>query len=236
MASPGLVAIRENATKMTAKQSSFDQRKTHTLRAIFDRNADEPASCDKSLKGFVDTRALPIITLINSHTDMFTTSSCSGRIVLYGNRTGFIYTSHNASDEQDVVSAFNASIDDQSVDFKMEPFVLHVECRDMNTAQFLIKVALASGYRNTGCVFSALRIIVMVRSTLKMDIPVVVDGKRIASPEQLGIWSSVANDKMVANLASMERLEASLQSMLGATASSTLPSESDVSKGRKALS
>lgn len=221
---------------MTARHRPFDQRKTHTLKTIFDGKAGEPITCDRSLKGSVDARALPIIALLNAHADMFTTSSCSGRIVLYGSCTGFIYTSHDASDEQDVVNAFNADVGDQSVDFKMEPFVMHVECRDMKAAQSLLKAAVTSGYRNSGSAFTSSRIIVMIRSTLKMDIPVIVDGKRIVSEEQLATWNGVANGKMAVNWASMERLEKSLRSMLDAAAPSALSLKSGVSQGQEAPS
>jgi len=40
---------------------------------------------DKSRKGSVDEKILPLVNLINSTDDFFTTSTCSGRIILFAN-------------------------------------------------------------------------------------------------------------------------------------------------------
>jgi tRNA wybutosine-synthesizing protein 3 len=61
---------------------------------------------DKSRKGSVDVRALPIIRAINARSDMFTTSSCSGRISVFAEPTAatrlagkkggeWVYASHD---------------------------------------------------------------------------------------------------------------------------------------------
>ncbi|KAG0308665.1 hypothetical protein BGZ98_007237 [Dissophora globulifera] len=55
----------------------FTTRKKIILVAL---NSDTP---DKSPKGYVDEPLLPLIVLINSHSDYVTTSSCSGRICTY---------------------------------------------------------------------------------------------------------------------------------------------------------
>lgn len=58
-------------------QNSFDQKKLSILGEI---NSTE---VDLSPKGTIDILCLPIIKLINSHPDMVTTSSCSGRISVF---------------------------------------------------------------------------------------------------------------------------------------------------------
>jgi hypothetical protein len=45
---------------------------------------------DKSRKGSVDAKILPLVTLINSTNDLFTTSTCSGRIILFKNVSSFL--------------------------------------------------------------------------------------------------------------------------------------------------
>lgn len=60
-----------------APQNPFNQKKAAILAEI---QSDEP---DLSPKGNVDSLCLPIINLINSHNDMVTTSSCSGRISVF---------------------------------------------------------------------------------------------------------------------------------------------------------
>ncbi|CCD24601.1 tRNA methyltransferase TYW3 NDAI_0D02870 [Naumovozyma dairenensis CBS 421] len=58
-------------------QNAFDQKKKSILH---DLASIQP---DLSPKGTVDELCLPIIHLINSHPDMVTTSSCSGRISVF---------------------------------------------------------------------------------------------------------------------------------------------------------
>lgn len=60
-----------------SKQNPFDQKKNAILEGI---NSLEP---DLSPKGSIDHLCLPIMDLINSHKDMVTTSSCSGRISVF---------------------------------------------------------------------------------------------------------------------------------------------------------
>ncbi|GMG39335.1 unnamed protein product [Ambrosiozyma monospora] len=58
----------------------FDQKKAAILSEIDITSSDNP---DASPKGTIDELCIPIIKLINSHKDMFTTSSCSGRISVF---------------------------------------------------------------------------------------------------------------------------------------------------------
>lgn len=60
-----------------SKQNPFDQKKRAILEEI---SSLEP---DLSPKGSIDQLCLPIMDLINSHQDMVTTSSCSGRISVF---------------------------------------------------------------------------------------------------------------------------------------------------------
>ena len=55
----------------------FDARKARLLAGIAD---DAP---DASPKGSIDVHILPLITRLNAHADVVTTSSCSGRISVF---------------------------------------------------------------------------------------------------------------------------------------------------------
>lgn len=59
---------------------SFDQKKNHILQEIGLNSENNP---DASPKGTIDTLCIPLITLINSHKNMVTTSSCSGRVSVF---------------------------------------------------------------------------------------------------------------------------------------------------------
>jgi tRNA wybutosine-synthesizing protein 3 len=55
----------------------FDERKARLVAEI-----ESPAP-DASPKGTIDARIMPLISLLNSHADVVTTSSCSGRVSVF---------------------------------------------------------------------------------------------------------------------------------------------------------
>lgn len=65
------------------RQNPFDQKKAVILAGI---GSQKP---DLSPKGNIDVLCIPIIDLINSHQDMVTTSSCSGRVSIFIEGTKF---------------------------------------------------------------------------------------------------------------------------------------------------
>lgn len=70
--------------------TTFKSRKNLWLSEIAKHSAPITSrdEADKSVKGFIDQRCLPIIGLLNAHPDYVTTSSCSGRISLFHSVNG----------------------------------------------------------------------------------------------------------------------------------------------------
>lgn len=62
------------------KNKAFDSKKQHILNQINTTDENNP---DASPKGTLDLPLIPLISLINLHPDMVTTSSCSGRISVF---------------------------------------------------------------------------------------------------------------------------------------------------------
>jgi len=69
--------IRFSVLEFTALMSVFDQRKTRILQEL---ESDVP---DLSPKGRPDEQIIELLELLNAHQDYVTTSSCSGRAVVY---------------------------------------------------------------------------------------------------------------------------------------------------------
>ncbi|KAJ8319126.1 hypothetical protein KUTeg_004217 [Tegillarca granosa] len=156
---------------------------------------------DLSRKGSVDAPIQPLIEYINNESDYFTTSSCSGRIIvfddvkptdpsskgdhdIYVKKKGckWLFTSHDMVAHQEVVS----SLDDVTGDavFKFEPFVLHVQCKSLQRAQQMLGIAVASGFRNSGIsIGNKGKILVAVRSTHTMEVPLTQNGNLLVTKE-----------------------------------------------------
>lgn len=73
--------------------SDFEQKKQHILNEIELNSQDNP---DASPKGTIDSLCIPLITLINGHKDMVTTSSCSGRLSVFLEGSKSIKESENS--------------------------------------------------------------------------------------------------------------------------------------------
>ncbi|ANZ74720.1 BA75_00977T0 [Komagataella pastoris] len=167
---------------------SFDQKKAQILAEIATTNEANP---DLSPKGTIDELCLPIMNSINSHRDMITTSSCSGRVSVFleGDKKGsskigakgvgghWLFVTHdkkqvphwwkNIDFENHVENSnFKPS---RFVLFKFEPLILHVKCRDLTTSQKLYQTAMSCGFRESGI---GVNNIVGIRISIKLDIPI----------------------------------------------------------------
>ncbi|KAJ9506545.1 hypothetical protein QJQ45_019603, partial [Haematococcus lacustris] len=176
---------------------------------------------DKSRKGSVDERALPIIRLINARADMFTTSSCSGRISVFaeptevnrqsGKKGGeWVYCSHEPADEEEVLSRLAARCHTGgTLVLRFEPFLLHAECRDMAAASWLLQAARGAGFRESGATLGARgsRVMAGVRCALRLEVPVADGGALLVGDTYLRYLVALANTKFGLNTARMRHLE-----------------------------
>ncbi|KPI88406.1 hypothetical protein ABL78_2471 [Leptomonas seymouri] len=102
-----------------------------------------------------------------------------------------------------------------TLSLKMEPFVMHVECRTMEAAKRLLSAAVSdSGYRNSGVIPPGRKLMCAIRSTvgLGLDVPVVVRGVNYVSRQRAYVWAllKLANEKMEANEKKIKLLEKSV--------------------------
>ncbi|GAB2301081.1 hypothetical protein Dimus_035115 [Dionaea muscipula] len=195
----------------------FEKRKAATLAAMA---SSEP---DKSPKGSLDTPIIPLLKTLNHHSSYFTTSSCSGRISIFSHPTttaavpkpkkskggSWIYITHEPADPNSVISMlFPTILSTQSepthppseLVFRFEPFIVAVECKDVGSAQFLVSLAISSGFRESGITgISAKRVIVAIRCSIRLEVPLGSSGRIMVSEEYVRYLVELANGKMTAN-------------------------------------
>ncbi|XP_028327711.1 tRNA wybutosine-synthesizing protein 3 homolog isoform X2 [Gouania willdenowi] len=178
---------------------------------------------DVSKKGSVDADIQHVVHLLNSCDRFFTTSSCSGRIVLIDGASDcrevqkqdcvWLYVSHQPCCFQDLKSSLEKSNGDALM--KFEPFVLHVQCRTLQDAQLMHSVAVNSGFRNSGLSVSKTgKIISAVRSTHGLEVPLSHEGKLLVDEDYIHFLVKVANQKMEENLRRIQRFYQRLRSAL----------------------
>uniref|UniRef100_A0A3Q3XRL2 tRNA wybutosine-synthesizing protein 3 homolog n=1 Tax=Mola mola TaxID=94237 RepID=A0A3Q3XRL2_MOLML len=162
---------------------------------------------DLSKKGSVDEDITHVVSLLNSCEEFFTTSSCSGRIILIdGVRDACEVQKQNCV--WLFVSHQKCTSDESNGDavFKFEPFVLHVQCRQLDDAQLVHSVAINSGFRNSGLTVSKTgKIMTAVRSTHGLEVPLSNEGKVLVEEEYIHFLTRIANQKIEENLRRIQR-------------------------------
>ncbi|XP_064454913.1 tRNA wybutosine-synthesizing protein 3 homolog [Ornithodoros turicata] len=177
------------------------------------------SSFDSSRKGSVDAQILGVVQLINSFPQYYTTSSCAGRTVIFSNseannpeggyciqKKGCIW--HHVTHEKLDCNELESSLEGHSGSavLKFEPFILHVRCSTLEDARKLVAVSVAAGCRNSGITLNrAGKLLVAVRSTLSMEVPLSKNGELLVSHTYLCFLVEEANTKMEENWKRLRR-------------------------------
>ncbi|KAM9283370.1 tRNA wybutosine-synthesizing protein 3 homolog isoform 2-T2 [Morus bassanus] len=207
------------------------------MAAFRQQKAQRLGRADASRKGALDEGAAAVVQLLNGRAPFCTTSSCSGRLVLAQGGAAdinsceiqkknctWLMVTHETCTKDDVMTALEKATGD--VVLKFEPFVLHVQCQKLQDAQ-LLSVAIESGFRNSGItVGRGGKIVMAVRSTHCLEVPLSHKGKLMVSEEYIEFLIRVANRKMEENTRRIDRfykrLELALKTAISANNS---PSE-----------
>lgn len=180
---------------------------------------------DQSRAGGVDVDIVPLVCVLNGLQQFFTTSSCSGRIIIIDQSSDssdvqkqncqWLFVSHQKITAEELISAVGGAKGDAML--KFEPFVLHVQCRGLEDAQLLHSVAVNSGFRNSGLTVGKTgKIISAVRSTHGLEVPLSQRGRLLVTHDYIHFLSQLCNQKMEENLRRIQRFQVNLQSALTA--------------------
>jgi len=131
---------------------------------------------DQSKKGSIDEKCLSIIEVINKQDDYYTTPSCSGRVYLWRgdgkkNNTEWLKVSHDLVD-YDFLNVGEEGL----IWLRVEPFILHVACKDLTAANKFLSLA-QKVYKKSTLLSISNKIIVEIRGSEFMEMPLYLDGK-----------------------------------------------------------
>lgn len=163
---------------------------------------------DKSSKGSIDKPILELINKINQQNDYFTTSSCSGRITLTNiPKTKFDHkwfkVWHRKITEQEFKEELN-KLEEPTL-FKLESSILHVRCRTLEVAQTLLQKGRDVGFRNGGIISTKTKIIVELRSTEKLEMPIYTN-ELIIKENQISFLINLVNQRLEKNFKKINEL------------------------------
>lgn len=161
------------------------------------------AKADRSRRQEIDSGIKDVVDFINSLEDYYTTSSCSGRIVLIerpesGKKqdSRWAFVSH----EPVVSDALAGKICGRNLWFKQEGAILHACCRTPESAEKLLNVFRDAGFKRAGAISLSGRIIVELISTEIIEAPLTgADGSKLAGDGYISSLAAAANRNMEQN-------------------------------------
>ncbi|UJR25420.1 hypothetical protein I4U23_006767 [Adineta vaga] len=172
---------------------------------------------DLSRKHSIDDYIVNLINQINNHPDYYTSSSCSGRTIVFTTSAivtsstksdcQWLYVTHEQADLNTILECLEQrSKDIDMISIKFEAFILHIICRTLECAKVLLNIALECGYRNSGLVMSNQgKITLAIRSTHALEVPIVIDGCLCVDQNYITKIVAIANEKMTANMAKIDK-------------------------------
>lgn len=159
------------------------------------------AKHDKSKKGSIDEHIKDLIDTINKSENYYTTSSCSGRIVLLKlsdsgkkNEAEWIFTSHELVTAEQIFQSLR-EIPQEQVWLRYEPPIIHACCDSLESADKLLELARKCSFKKSG-LFSVKTLSVEINSNDRIDSLIARNGKLLTSKEFLEETIREANVKM----------------------------------------
>lgn len=175
------------------------------IGTIFDKQKQDCLGrLDKSKKGSIDEGIEELVGLLNANQDYFTTSSCSGRILILQRTnhikkdTGFVFVSHEKVRFSGVLRALKV-VPSGALFLKQEGFILHVCCRNLQSGEKLLKLARDAGAKRSGIISLGKRITLEIIGTDAMEAIIAEKGKLLVSEDYLRILIDEGNKRMERN-------------------------------------
>lgn len=167
---------------------------------------------DKSSEHQIDEKIRKLVEKINKTKDYYTTSSCSGRIVLVKSlkdkaENVFLFKTHeriNFNDFKKIIKEINYP---DLVYFKQEPVILHVACRNLGGAEDLLDKARDSGFKKKGIITTRSRIVVELIGSEKLELPIIDKNKLLVDDEYLKLLIKEANERLERSLERLKNLK-----------------------------
>jgi tRNA wybutosine-synthesizing protein 3 len=190
--------------------NNFQKEKDDVLKKL--------ETIDKSRKGSVDEDIKDLVNTINNHPNYYTTSSCSGRIMIIDKSGGkkhlakWLLSSHYKIKKNDYDSIFNNEYLESDefkkakIWFMQEPAILHICAKDFESANKLLTKVREIPFKRSGIISISRRIIIEVLDTEKIE--TIIANKGILLPDEKYSKELVkeANNKLEKTKKKLEKL------------------------------
>ena len=168
---------------------------------------------DRSSVGEWDNKIQKLCEKINKTSDFYTTSSCSGRVILMISKDKkgkdlFLKIWHDKVYFDDFKEFLNGFLNKKEIiKFKLEPPILHVACRDLKRATEILEKAKFLGFKRSSVLTFDRNIVVEINSSERFEFPVIKNDKMLVDDEFLKLVLEMSNYKMERGWEKIKRLE-----------------------------
>ncbi len=181
-------------------QNNFLQRKKDILSKI-----------DKSSIGSWDEKIVDLCNMINKSENYYTTSSCAGRVVLMKDKEKkgsglFLKVWHGKISFEELKKELEKIENKETIKFKTEPPIIHVACKDLDSASELLEKAKHIGFKRSGINTISKNIILELNSTEKLEFPIIKNRKILVDDEFLKIIVEKSNSLLKRGWGKIEKL------------------------------
>lgn len=122
----------------------------------------------------------------------------------------FLAVSHNLISFGWLKNNLN-KIKNKSIKFKCEPVILHVVCRNLESASSLLEKAKISGMKHSGIHSIGRNIILEINGSDRLEFPIINNGKILVNDEFLKLIVKQSNEKLKKSWKMVEKFEHSLK-------------------------
>ncbi|MCR4335933.1 MAG: hypothetical protein NUV57_05370 [archaeon] len=195
---------------MIAKPTRFDmikQRHTKTYQTALNQG-----KVDEQMQGLCD-----YVILTKNY---YTSSCCSGRIILLEKRSdkkidNFFHRKwHREIKKEELKEGFNEKVKGK-LWFKVDPFILHIGCCDLEKANIILKAMKEAGVKRGGIMLAEKgKFMIELQGTEKMEFPLKNGKEEFIGEEQLLKILKEANEMLRKNYSRLEKLEKAFKKYL----------------------
>ncbi len=165
------------------------------------RKKDVLGKIDKSHAGKWDEEIVDLCEKINLSDSFYTTSSCSGRVLLMIDQDKkssglFLWISHKKVSLENFKRELQKIKKKNLVKFKSEPPLLHIVCKTLEDAKNILEKAVKAGWKKSGIINLGKNIVLELHSTEKLEFPILKNGKSLVNEEFLKSVLEKSNQKL----------------------------------------
>jgi tRNA wybutosine-synthesizing protein 3 len=188
-------------------------KRNNMLDRFSQRKQDVLSKIDKSSIGEWDSKIASLCKKINLKSNYYTTSSCSGRVILMVDQEKkgkdlFLFVSHEKISFNQLKKELELALKKgKNIKFKEEPCILHISCKTLEDAEILYEKGKLAGWKRLGIIGTRNGFTFELNSTEKLEFPIIQNGKILVDDNFLKIITEDSNKKLEKNWFKIKKLE-----------------------------